>query len=206
MTQPLNPRRLLVSWRPSLSEFGALADAWVGLFKQRMRIECSAFTLIDVRERGEDRAAVAKGDKANPREGGWTDFMAVCTLDYLDACRKESNHELVADALQQLRDGVEGQRYWLVRIEDVDLDDIALDVRTARCKPWVDYRERWHFMGPIDTRNKDRLSEAIKTECIVRFKSHVPDCDICSAPLGDPPAPQGLRGRLGLIFQSARLR
>lgn len=182
MPQPVDTRRLLVSWRPSADPYGARTDDWLRLFKQRMRNQCGSFALLDVRERGEDRAKA--------RERLWTDFMAVFTQDYLDACNDEADHELVAEALHRLRDGVEGQRYWLVRLEAGDPKDSAVGCDDHRCRPWDEY-SRWHFMPDlahdhIDTTKQDCLSTAVQKECVDRLKAHLIDCEICQ---GSSPAP-----------------
>jgi hypothetical protein len=213
MPQPVPSNVLLLSWRPKVSPVGADTKAWVDLFKQRVLHQCRGFIdVVDVLEPGVDRGAGP--DRASTREGTWTDFLATFTFDYLDACDKEPDHEL-GFALHQLRDEVEGKRFWMVRLEAADPKDLSVTLNSSVIRPWAEDR-RWHFLpevprpytpadGFLDTARPESLSTATQRECIEKLKAHGQACPVCRTarrPLRDEPPRPGLVARLRQLFST----
>lgn len=177
MPQPKELRRLLLSWRPQLSTYGAKSKDWRDVFKQRMRHQCrDSIEVIDVLEPGMK--------KVDQREGPWTEFMAVVTMDYLDACEAEPDHELLTEVLHELQAGVEGKHYWVVRLESGELVDLTVVCGSRSCKPWADYPQ-WHPIPPKDfmSTTEGDLSTAVDTQCVSKLKAHGPGCQFCAAKL-----------------------
>ncbi len=214
MTQPSeSPRRFLLSWRPRVSKHGAETKAWVDVFKQRIRHQCKeSIELVDALERGHDRGV--NHDRAFGREGTWTDFLATYTLDYMDACETEPDHELVADALHQLRDDVDGKRYWLVRLEAGNPEDSTVIASCGPIRPWADY-PRWHFLPelqkPYDS-STDRvldpervdLSTATERECIGKLRSHRSECPLCRTALRKSSSESKPQGFVATLWRRLR--
>ena len=95
-----------------------------------MRVQCANVEIVDIGLRGEDRTKLATApatDRAAERDQttGWTDFLAVLTIDYVIACSDKPDHELMRLALPALRDGVDGLRFWAVRLQAGDPRDLG---------------------------------------------------------------------------------
>lgn len=210
MARSTDPRRLLLSWKETPGN-RQIMD-WLTLFQKRMRVQCAHVELVDIGQRGEDRtklAAVASTDRAADRDKttGWTDFLAVLTIDYVIDCGDKSDHELMRLALPALRDDVSGLRFWAVRLQAGDPSEFSVGQGASSSQPWRDY-SRWHFMpdreGPhLDTFAPD-LDTLVESECILRIKQHGDDCQVCRSEVSTAaPGPAGggilqwLQGKFG---------
>lgn len=106
------PRVLCLSWQPPSTDAAAPLSVWVTRFKQRLKVlrmdkHQRLLELVDMR--------AAAQDKAMLREGCWTDFIALFTVDYcLDCADRGDNCEL-QDALRQHQES--GLAMWLLRME-----------------------------------------------------------------------------------------
>lgn len=185
MARSTDPRRLLLSWNETPGNKQIVN--WLDLFQKRMRVQCAHVVMVDIGQRGEDRAKLATApatDRAAERDKttGWTDFLAVLTIDYVIACSDKTDHELMRLALPALRDDVDGLRFWAVRLQAGDPGDFSVGQGASITQPWRDYA-RWHFMpgrdGPhLDTFAPD-LDTLVESECISRIKQHGNDCRVC---------------------------
>lgn len=184
MAQSTDPRRLLLSWKETPGN-SRIVD-WLNLFQKRMRVQCAHVELVDIGQRGEDRTRLATApatDRAAERDKttGWTDFLAVLTIDYVIAC-ETSDHELMRLALPAMRDGVGDLRFWAVRLEAGDPSEFRVGQGASSSLPWRDYA-RWHFMpdreGPHLNTFAPDLDSLVESECIRRIKQHGHDCQVC---------------------------
>lgn len=190
MAQSTDPgRRLLLSWRPNTGKTNTnkIAD-WLDLFQKRMRAQCANVEVVDIGQRGGDRSKLATApatDRAAERDKatGWTDFLAVLTIDYVIACSDKPDHELMQLALPALRDGVAGLRFWAVRLESGYPIDFSVSQGASSSKPWREYYARWHFIPGHDCPHLDtfaeKLDNLVDSECISRIKQHANDCPVC---------------------------
>lgn len=123
----VDSRVLCLSWVPPEGDAGAPIKAFVDRLRARVASakfdsRNRRFKLINMAEEGEDKARL--------REGGWTDFIALCTIDYClahDALGDESGLRM---ALKLHADGQLDM--WLLRMElgesgDFRLGDDPLD-------------------------------------------------------------------------------
>ena len=185
MVQSTDPRRLLLSWTETPGNT-KIVDC-LNLFQKRMRVQCANVTIVDIGQRGEDRTRLATPpatDRAAERNKttGWTDFLAVLTIDYVIACGDKPNHELIQFALPALRDSVDGVRFWAVRLQSGDPGDFSVRQGESSFQPWREYA-RWHFLpdraGPhLDIFAAD-LDTLVDSKCISPIKQHVNGCPAC---------------------------
>ena len=151
-----------------------------------MHFQCrGVIEVIDVLEPGMNKAA--------QREGSWTEFLAVLTMDYLEACEIEPDHELPAEVLHELESGQDGKRYWVVRLEAGEPSEMTFEVGKRVFAPWADF-PRWHLIPPkppdgppddfIDTLTGD-LSTEVERECVRRLKTHAA-CEVCATATPSP--------------------
>jgi len=165
---------LLLSWRPQTGSHGGKSKDWRDLFTQRMHFQCrGSIKVIDVLEPGMK--------KVDLREGPWTEFMAVPTIDYLMACENEPDHELLTEVLHELQAGVEGKHYWVVRLESGTLEDYSIVSGTLLCKPFAEYSQ-WHPLPPDNfiRPNEEDLSTVVNEQCVSKLKEHGPSCQVCA--------------------------
>lgn len=179
------PRCLLLSWRPKRSKAGAEANDFREVLKQRLRYQCRSIEVIDVLEPGTTTAEQREDNK-------WTEFLAVLTMDYLEACEKEPEHELSLQVLHQLESRQEGKRYWVVRLESGLDTDLTIEVNKRVHAPWDrDRYPQWHQIpaaGSADDfirTDAGDLSTAVDIHCVRRLKEHQDACEIC-APAAPP--------------------
>ena len=109
------PRRLCLSWQPPSTDAAAPLAMWVKRFKQRLLVQRKdkqhrPLELIDMRE--------PTRDKARLRDGSWTDFVALATIDYCGDCIERGADSELADALRLHREC--GLVMWLLRMETGD--------------------------------------------------------------------------------------
>lgn len=186
MAESTDPRpRLLLSWRPTPGNTKIVEC--LDRFRKRMSVQCANVEIVDIGQRGEDRMKLATApatDRAAERDEatGWTDFLAVLTIDYVIACRDKPDHELMQLALPALRDGVGDLRFWAVRLEAGDPSEFRVGQGASSSLPWRDYA-RWHFMpdreGPHLNTFAPDLDSLVESECIRRIKQHGHDCQVC---------------------------
>ena len=186
MAESTDPRpRLLLSWRPTPGNTKIVEC--LDRFRKRMSVQCANVEIVDIGQRGEDRMKLATApatDRAAERDEatGWTDFLAVLTIDYVIACRDKPDHELMQLALPALRDGVGDLRFWAVRLESGDPRDFNVGQSASSSQPWRDYA-RWHFMPDRDCPHLNifapDLDTLVDSECISRIKQHVNGCPDC---------------------------
>ena len=200
MAHSTDPRRLLLSWRPTPGNENV--KKWVDRFKLRIDVECRRMIdVVDSHEPGKDRAG--QRDKRDR----WTDFVSVLTLDYVKACENEPDHELLSWALPLLRAEIAGVRFWAVRLDVADPCGWGIRLGSNLHEPWRESR-RWHFMP--DIRNPQHLDvfavdldTPIERECVSRIKQHVADCAVCrgdAVEASPGPASGGILHRLQRLF------
>lgn len=122
-----DPRVLRLSWCPSGDTAGAAVADWVARLKKRLRVfrkdlQGRELVLQDVNAAGIDRAEI--------REGAWTDFIALYTVDYCLQCDDQGEASDLHEAL--LRRAEPGHQLWLVRLEPGD----PADAMVGDVSPW----------------------------------------------------------------------
>jgi hypothetical protein len=173
MVQLIEPRRLLLSWRPTPGK--AHLDTWVRRFRDRMHVTCPWIVVVDVREPGRDRASERE------QRNQWTDFVSLLTLDYVLAC-KDPEHELAIQALPMLSEKISGMRFWAVRLDCADIREWYLPHGSGYIQLWAEF-PRWHFMpdigDPYVNLFAENLELQIEHDCVRPIMQHVDDCAVC---------------------------
>lgn len=198
MAQSTDPRRLLLSWRPTPGNENV--KKWLDRFKLRIGVECRLIVVVDSHQPGQDRAG------QRDQRDRWTDFVSVLTLDYVKACEDEPEHELLSWALPLLRDEIAGVRFWAVRLDVADPRGWGIRVGSKVYEPWRE-SQRWHFLPDIlNPEHLDifavDLEKQIERECVSRIEQHVVDCAVCrgdAAAQVEPPG-GGILHRLQRLF------
>jgi hypothetical protein len=126
--QIVEPRVLRLSWCPTGDDAGARVADWVARLKKRLRVfrrdlQGRELVLQDVNAAGTDRAEI--------REGAWTDFIALYTVDYCLLCDEQGDASDLHEAL--LRRDEPGHQLWLVRLEPGD----PADAMVGDITPWA---------------------------------------------------------------------
>lgn len=124
-----DPRVLRLSWCPNVDGAGVPVADWVARLKKRLRVfrrdlQGRELVLQDVNAAGADRAEI--------REGAWTDFIALFTVDYCVQCDDQGEASDLHEAL--LRRQEPGHQLWLVRLEPGD----PADAMVGDASPWGD--------------------------------------------------------------------
>lgn len=122
-----DPRVLRLSWCPSADGAAVPVAEWVARLKKRLRVfrkdlQGRELVLQDVNAAGIDRAEI--------REGAWTDFIALFTIDYCVQCDEQGEASDLHEALLR-RDEI-GHQLWLVRLEPGD----PADAMVGELQPW----------------------------------------------------------------------
>lgn len=177
MAQISEPRRLMLSWRPTPRQ--GHVRTWLERFKLRLSVECHDMEVFDALERGEDRAA------ERDRRFDSTDFISLLTIDYVSACGTEPEHELTSWALPILEKNVPGVRFWAVRMDAGEPKSYGFRCGKLVKQPWLE-SGRWHFLPPdkdarhfLDKTSRD-MDTRIELDCVIHLKSpHPSTCEIC---------------------------
>ena len=154
-------RVLRLSWRPASDEFGAPVQTWISRLKKRISVldTDGAGRKLEVHD-----VATPGADRAAAREGPWTDFVAVFTMDYCAACSQEGEASELHDAL--LRVGEDELRFWVVRLEDGD----PAAASVAGRRPWAT-GERWSVLPhdsepPLTTQPPQLVDPDLERRCL----------------------------------------
>ena len=161
------PRVIRLSWRPRQDAAGAPVAEWIARFKKRMAVApvdraMRRLILQDLQAPGLDRAAT--------REGRWTDFLAIYTVDYCLGCQIDGVRSELYEAWQRRQ--VSGVRLWLARLEPGN----PADAHVGNLRPWRN-ASYWIFLpgpypeAPLSTGPRT-LDNDLEARCL-RSERHV---------------------------------
>lgn len=179
MPQFVEPRVVRLSWRPPTDAFGAEVGAWVERLKKRLGLITDvagrSIKLQDMNQAGVDKAAL--------REGPWTDFVAVFTVDYCATCAEEGPTSEIHEA--RLRHDEPDHLLWVVRLEEGD----PAAFKVGDVFPWRD-APRWRVLPepdapPLSTA-RETLDRDLQSRCIEHLRkiSPSPAADDSATPGG----------------------
>lgn len=165
-----DPRVLRLSWCPSNDSFGVAVADWVVRLKKRLRVfrkdlQGRELVLQDVNAAGLDRAAI--------REGAWTDFVALYTMDYCLQCDDQGEASDLHEAL--LRRDEPGHQLWLVRLEEGN----PAESMVGDLKPWDG--GDWLMLPTLDVPKPLGMDDAeLQARCVEPLRARSP-----ALPTGD---------------------
>ena len=164
-----DPRVLRLSWCPTADGAGVPVADWVARLKKRLRVfrkdlQGRELVLQDVNAAGVDRAEI--------REGAWTDFIALFTVDYCVQCDDQGEASDLHEAL--LRREEPGQQLWLVRLEPGD----PADAMVGDVSPWG-AGGGWlmlpapHPEAPLST-HQEQIDGDLHAKCVEPLRARSP--------------------------------
>lgn len=177
MAATVEKRRLLLSWREGMKGIGD----WIVLVKRMFQHQARGVTCIDVREPGSDRRKLqaGRGQVAEDREWDrdYSDLLSVLTLEYVEACEREHDHEMLYWITRYTR-------LWVLRVQAGDPADFHFRHGERDHHPWED--PRWHSLPPpgmpylsIDEgTDTPKLRTETLQHCVEPIDKHQ-DCEAC---------------------------
>lgn len=179
MPQFVEPRVLRLSWQPSADAAGVPVADWVSRLKKRLRVfrrdkDGRELVLQDVNEPGADKAEI--------RDGAWTDFVAVFTIEY---CISDAAVAELQEALHR-RDEA-GHLLWLVRLEEGN----PCEAMVGDVEPWRD-GAGWtvlpapHPAEPLSCR-PERIDSDLQQKCVDPLRTRGPGGETEPAEPGSRP-------------------